>query len=157
MKDVLTKLKDGTGIVWKDKDGNSTSAPADWGVAYTDADGKEYMAADGTTPLTLDEIAAAGKPVYLQLKNVQNLEGAALQGQVATSDNWTIQRSANARYTVDNWPMEMESASNSVSDVIEAWSSASRTRAMRTLPSARTLLRWSSPSRIFWTRSTRCC
>ena len=119
MKDVLTKLKDGTGIVWKDKDGNSTSAPADWGVAYTDADGKEYMAADGTTPLTLDEIAAAGKPVYLQLKNVQNLEGAALQGQVATSDNWTIQRSANARYTVDNWPMEMESASNSVSDVIE--------------------------------------
>lgn len=109
MKDVLTKLKDGTGIVWKDKDGNSTSAPADWGVAYTDADGKE---------LTPDEIAA-GKPVYLQLKNVQNLEGPALQGQVATSDNWTIQRSANARYTVDNWPMEMESASNSVSDVIE--------------------------------------
>ena len=41
MKDVLTKLKDGTGIVWKDKDGNSTSAPADWGVAYTDADGKD--------------------------------------------------------------------------------------------------------------------
>ncbi|AMD90728.1 flagellar filament capping protein FliD [Desulfovibrio fairfieldensis] len=110
MKDVLTKLKDGTGIVWKDKDGNSmASAPADWGVAYTDADGKE---------LTPDEIAA-GKPVYLQLKNVQNLEGPALQGQVATSDNWTIQRSANARYTVDNWPMEMESASNSVSDVIE--------------------------------------
>lgn len=127
MKQVLDSLKNpgGTGWVWteKDTDGNDVAAAppaaADWGVAYTDADGKEYMAADGTTPLTLDEIAAAGKPVYLQLKNVQNLEGPALQGQVATSDNWTIQRSANARYTVDNWPMEMESASNSVSDVIE--------------------------------------
>lgn len=116
MKDVLAELKAGTGIVWKDKDGNSmASAPADWGVAYTDADGKEYMAAGGT-PLDLDDIDG---PVYLQLKNVQNVEGPALQGQVATSDNWTIQRSANARYTVDNWPMEMESASNSVSDVIE--------------------------------------
>ena len=120
MKDVLEKLKNGTGIVWKDKDGNSmTSAPADWGVTYTDADGKEYVGADGTTPLTLDEITAAGKPVYLQLKNVQSAGGPGIQGQTATSTNWTIQRSANARYTVDNWPMEMESASNSVSDVIE--------------------------------------
>ncbi len=127
MKQVLDSLKNpgGADWVWTEKDtgGNDVAAapPAapDWGVAFTDADGKEYVGADGTTPLTLDEITAAGKPVYLQLKNVQSAGGPALQGQVATSDNWTIQRSANARYTVDNWPMEMESASNSVSDVIE--------------------------------------
>lgn len=120
MKTVLESLKNGTGNwSWTDKDGNPAAAPADLGVRFTDADGKEYLAADGVTPLTLDEIAASGKPVYLQFANVQNASGPGIQGQVATSSNWSIQRSSNARYTVDNWPLEMESASNRVSDVIE--------------------------------------
>ena len=120
MKEVLESLKNGTGAwVWKDKDNNPLSPAPDLGVAFTDADGKEYVGADGVTPLTLDEIAASGKPVYLQLKNVQNVSGPSIQGQVATSSNWSIQRSANARYQVDNWPMEMESYSNRVSDVID--------------------------------------
>ena len=120
MKEVLESLKNGTGAwVWKDKDNNPLSPAPDLGVAFTDADGKEYVGADGVTPLTLDEIAASGKPVYLQLKNVQNVSGPSIQGQVATSSNWSIQRSANARYQVDNWPMEMESSSNRVSDVID--------------------------------------
>ena len=120
MKEVLESLKNGTGAwVWKDKDNNPLSPAPDLGVAFTDADGKEYVGADGVTPLTLDEIAASGKPVYLQLKNVQNVSGPSIQGQVATSSNWSIQRSANARYQVDNWPMEMVSSSNRVSDVID--------------------------------------
>lgn len=121
MKDVLESLKNGTGSwSWTDKDGNAAPAPApaDLGVTFTDVDGKEYVADDGT-PLTLDQITAAGNPVYLQFKNVQNVSGPGIQGQVATSSNWSIQRSANARYTVDNWPMEMESSSNRVSDVID--------------------------------------
>lgn len=56
---------------------------------------------------------------YLQVGNVQSVSGPGISGQVASSSVWNIQRAANARYTVDNWPMEMESASNSVSDVIE--------------------------------------
>ncbi|MGE9984606.1 flagellar filament capping protein FliD [Desulfovibrio sp. SGI.169] len=119
MKSVLESLQNSANWSWTDKDGNAAAAPADLGVRFTDADGKEYLAADGVTPLSLDEIAAAGSPVYLQFANVQNVSGPGIQGQVATSSNWSIQRSANARYTVDNWPMEMESSSNRVSDVIE--------------------------------------
>lgn len=61
---------------------------------------------------------SAGRP-YLKLNNIADAGGPGLQGQVATSSNWSIQRATNARYQVDNWPMEMESASNTVSDVID--------------------------------------
>ena len=58
-------------------------------------------------------------PAYLELANVQGVSGPGITGQVATSSNWSIQRATNARFTVDNWPVEMESGSNTVSDVIE--------------------------------------
>lgn len=63
--------------------------------------------------------SAADGDAFLSITNVQSVSGPGIKGQVASSSNWNIQRSTNARFTVDNWPIEMESASNSVSDVID--------------------------------------
>ena len=56
---------------------------------------------------------------FLRVEDVLAVSGPGVQGQVISSSNWSIQRSANAIYRVDNWPLDMESASNSVSGVIE--------------------------------------
>lgn len=113
MKDVLSAIQNPNDSrfsdmwSWVDKDGTDPGgAPADWAVQFIDADGNK------TTNLD------AG-PVYLQMANVQTVSGPQVVGQVASSSNWSIQRAANARYQVDNWPVEMESATNSISDVIE--------------------------------------
>ncbi|MDE7242147.1 flagellar filament capping protein FliD [Desulfovibrio sp.] len=117
MKDVLAALKDPTnaGWAWTDAAGDPATAPADFGVRFTDANGKEYLDASGN-PLAPDAIDG---PVYLNFDNAQAASGPGVTGQVATSSNWNIQRAANARYQVDNWPIEMESASNKITDVIE--------------------------------------
>ncbi|MDR1778085.1 MAG: flagellar filament capping protein FliD [Desulfovibrio sp.] len=64
-------------------------------------------------------LGAADGDAWLQVDNVLSVSGAGVSGQVAESSLWSIQRSANAIYRVDNWPISMESASNKVSDVIE--------------------------------------
>ena len=117
MKDVLAALNDPThaGWSWTDAAGDPAAAPADFAVRFTDADGNEYLDASGN-PLSLDDIDG---PVYLNFANVQAASGPGITGQVATSSNWNIQRAANARYQVDNWPIVMESDSNQISDVIE--------------------------------------
>lgn len=117
MKEVLAALKDpaNAGWSWTDANKNSVAAPADFSVKFTDADGKEYVD-DAGNPLSLDDIDG---PVYLNFGNVQTATGPGVTGQVATSSNWNIQRAANSRYQVDNWPVEMESATNKISDVIE--------------------------------------
>lgn len=65
-----------------------------------------------------DPATSEGKP-YLKIKDIRSATGQGITGQVAESSNWSIQRSTNARFTVDNWPTEMESASNKVTDVID--------------------------------------
>ncbi|MCR5563951.1 MAG: flagellar filament capping protein FliD [Desulfovibrio sp.] len=75
-------------------------------VTLVDAEGGVWDPASGTQP-------------YLALKDVQSLSGPGISGQTAESSNWSIQRSCNAVYRMDNWPMEMESSSNTLSDVIE--------------------------------------
>lgn len=62
------------------------------------------------------EVDSEGK---LVVKDIVSLKGPGITGQITDSDNWNIKQSANAIYTVDNWPMELESSSNSVTDVIE--------------------------------------
>lgn len=62
------------------------------------------------------EVDSEGK---LVIKDIVSLKGPGISGQITDSDNWNIKQSANAIYTVDNWPMELESESNAVSDVIE--------------------------------------
>ncbi|MDR2820181.1 MAG: flagellar filament capping protein FliD [Desulfovibrio sp.] len=58
-------------------------------------------------------------PVYLELSDILDASGPGISGQVVSSSNWSIQNSSNAVYRIDNWPMDMESASNNVTDVIE--------------------------------------
>ena len=74
----------------------------------------KLVKADGS-----DWTSAADGQSFLAITNAQSVSGPGIKGQVAESSNWNIQRATNARFTVDNWPIEMESASNSVSDVIE--------------------------------------
>ena len=47
------------------------------------------------------------------------LSGPGVSGQVVQSDNWSIQKACNAIYNVDNWPMDLESDSNTITGVIE--------------------------------------
>lgn len=74
----------------------------------------KLVKADGT-----DWTSAADGDAFLSITNAQSVSGPGIKGQVASSSNWNIQQATNARFTVDNWPIEMESASNSVSDVID--------------------------------------
>ena len=102
LKDVVTQL---------------SNKGVDVELVTTDADGKETVisgadVASGTA--TLD-------PNTKYTLRVQNgvLSGPGVEGQVVQSDNWSIQKASNAIYTVDNWPMDLESDSNTVSGVIE--------------------------------------
>lgn len=102
LKDVVTQL---------------SNKGVDVELVTTDADGKETVisgadVASGTA--TLDP----STKYTLRVKNGV-LSGPGVEGQVVQSDNWSIQKASNAIYTVDNWPMDLESDSNTVSGVIE--------------------------------------
>ncbi|MBD5641459.1 MAG: flagellar filament capping protein FliD [Desulfovibrio sp.] len=113
-KDIVAALKNTADPAWtwteKDGDGNERPAtpPADLGVRLTDAEGNELTDLDSIT-----------EPVFLNLKDVQTVSGPQLSGQISSSSNWSIQRAQNAKYKIDNWPVEMESATNQISDAIE--------------------------------------
>ena len=85
-------------------------------LVTTDADGKETVisGADVASGTALDP----STKYTLRIKNGV-LSGPGVEGQVVQSDNWSIQKASNAIYTVDNWPMDLESDSNTVSGVIE--------------------------------------
>ncbi len=79
-------------------------------VALVDADGNTVDISGG--------VPATGS-YYLQISDISSVSGPGISGQVTASSNWSIQNAANAKYTIDNWPVEMESASNNVSDALE--------------------------------------
>ena len=56
---------------------------------------------------------------YLHVSNIQSLTGSGFSGQVVQSSNWTITNSSNAIYQVDNWPMPMQSESNTITDLLD--------------------------------------
>ena len=78
------------------------------------------VSADGATTIDLQTgtLPTSGS-YYLKLDDMDSLSGPNIAGQVTASSNWNIRAAANAKYTVDNWPVEMESDTNSVSNVIE--------------------------------------
>ena len=78
------------------------------------------VSSDGATTIDLQTgtLPASGN-YYLKLDNIDTFSGPSIAGQVTSSSNWNIRAAANAKYTVDNWPVEMESATNSVSNVLE--------------------------------------
>lgn len=123
MKQIMTALQDPSNTAlwkWEKIDGKNADktdklvpdtppSNTDWNVKFIDEAGNEYT----------DPAALNGKKVFLNMQNVQAATGPGIAGQVKTSSNWNIKQSANARFTVDNWPLEVETDSNKVSDVIE--------------------------------------
>ena len=86
-------------------------------VVYKDADGKEQT-------ISIADIASGTKSLdpdteYTLRIHDGVLSGPGVSGQVVQSDNWSIQKACNAIYNVDNWPMDLESESNTVTGVIE--------------------------------------
>ena len=86
-------------------------------LVYTDADGQEKVISGADVANGSATLDAATK-YTLRVSN-GTLSGPGVAGQVTQSDNWSIQKSSNAIYTVDNWPMDLESDSNQISGVIE--------------------------------------
>lgn len=86
-------------------------------LVYTDADGQEKVISGADVASGAATLDAATK-YTLRVSN-GTLSGPGVAGQVTQSDNWSIQKSSNAIYTVDNWPMDLESDSNQISGVIE--------------------------------------
>ena len=78
------------------------------------------VSTDGATTIDLQTgtLPTTGS-YYLKLNDIDSLEGPGITGQVTASSNWNIRSAANAQFTVDNWPVTMESDTNNVSNVIE--------------------------------------
>lgn len=106
---------------------NLLETPPDLEYTVVKNDGTEVkfsLASGSTMQNVLDELKRQGLDASvvggkLVVKDIVSLTGPGITGQITDSDNWNIKQSANAIYTVDNWPMELESSSNSISDVIE--------------------------------------
>lgn len=106
---------------------NLLETPPELEYTVVKNDGSEVkfnLASGSTMQNVLDELKAQGLDASvvdgkLVVKDIVSLKGPGITGQITDSDNWNIKQSANAIYTVDNWPMELESESNSISDVIE--------------------------------------
>lgn len=85
-------------------------------LVYTDEKGEKHISgadvADGTITLEPDI------EYTLRIRNGV-LSGPGVSGQVVESGNWSIQKACNAIYNVDNWPMDLESDSNTITGVIE--------------------------------------
>ena len=63
--------------------------------------------------------AATSGEAYLNVSNIQSLNGTGLSGQIVSSSIWSITKSSNAIYQVDNWPMAMQSESNTITDLLD--------------------------------------
>ena len=106
---------------------NLLETPPDLEYTAVKNDGTEVkfsLASGSTMQDVVDELKKQGLDASivdgkLVVKDIVSLKGPGITGQITDSDNWNIKQSANAIYTVDNWPMELESESNSISDVIE--------------------------------------
>lgn len=102
MKDVITALQ-GAGVNAKWVDGDGKEIVDDGSGGWTYADGSGAYAGDA----------------YVQMENVKRVEGRNLDGRITESSLWAIQDAQNAIFMVDNWPRPVESASNTVTDVID--------------------------------------
>ena len=113
-KDASFTLASGSSLTDVVKELNTNGVDVE--LVYTDADGTEktISGADVAAGTPLD----AGTQYTLRIKNGV-LSGPGVEGQVVQSDNWSIQKACNAIYNVDNWPMDLESDSNTITGVIE--------------------------------------
>ena len=114
-KEETFTLASGSSITDVIKELNNKGVNAE--VVYKDAGGNEKTIsiadiASGTQSLAPDT-------EYTLRIHDGVLSGPGVSGQVVQSDNWSIQKACNAIYNVDNWPMDLESDSNTITGVIE--------------------------------------
>ncbi|MCR4666559.1 MAG: flagellar filament capping protein FliD [Desulfovibrio sp.] len=86
---------------------SSALAGTDSTVSLVDANGDPWV-----------DTATSGE-AYLNVTNIQSLTGSCISGQIVSSSNWSITNASNAIYQVDNWPMSMESESNTITDLLD--------------------------------------
>ena len=55
----------------------------------------------------------------IKAENIANIAGPGIKGSVTQSGTWAIQKASDAVFTVDNWPQQLTSSSNTLSDVVE--------------------------------------
>lgn len=114
-KDASFTLASGSSLTDVVKELNTNGVDVE--LVYTDADGNEQT-------ISAADIASGTKTLdsdteYTLRIHDGVLSGPGVSGQVVQSDNWSIQKACNAIYNVDNWPMDLESDSNTVTGVIE--------------------------------------
>ena len=114
-KNETFTLASGSSITDVIKELNNKGVNAE--VVYKDAGGNEQT-------ISIADIASGTKSLdpdteYTLRIHDGVLSGPGVSGQVVQSDNWSIQKACNAIYNVDNWPMDLESDSNTVTGVIE--------------------------------------
>ena len=114
-KEEKFTLASGSSITDVIKELNNKGVNAE--VVYKDADGNEKT-------ISIADIASGTQSLdpdteYTLRIHDGVLSGPGVSGQVVESDNWSIQKACNAIYNVDNWPMDLESDSNTVTGVFE--------------------------------------
>ncbi|MBO4369600.1 MAG: flagellar filament capping protein FliD, partial [Desulfovibrio sp.] len=75
-------------------------------ISLVDADGNPWV-----------DTGSSGQ-AYVHVSNIQSLSGSGLAGQIVSSSNWSITNASNAIYQVDNWPMAMQSETNTITDLL---------------------------------------
>ena len=114
-KEETFTLASGSSITDVIKELNNKGVNAE--VVYKGADGNEKT-------ISIADIASGTQSLdpdteYTLRIHDGVLSGPGVSGQVVQSDNWSIQKACNAIYNVDNWPMDLESDSNTITGVIE--------------------------------------
>ncbi len=107
-----------------DKDGNTHSVTVNSSQSMKDVikalqdQGVEAKWVDGDGNPIADIDSHIGD-AFVQMEDVKQVEGRNLDGRITDSSMWAIQEAQNAIFTVDNWPRPIESATNTVTDVID--------------------------------------
>ncbi len=103
--------------------------PATFDITFTMADGSTVVAADVSRDSNLRTVLrsngipfddSSGKLVLENVMAVTGIPGSAgISGSATSSDIWAIQASQDAIFKVDNWPQDLTSSTNEVTDVLE--------------------------------------
>lgn len=118
-----TRLQFTMGSTIEDPPGSGTMRPSTMQDLVTKINAE--ATAQGKTNVSasfepVDPQNATG-PQKLVMKNVFTASGTGLtsQGQMTESTNWSIQKSQDAIFRIDNWPQDLTSSKNEVTGVLD--------------------------------------
>ena len=110
-------LNDGSNIDFTMASGSTMEEIAAELAHQLDGTGCEVSLLDSDGNAWID--AATSGAAHIHVSNIQSLNGSGLSGQIVSSSIWSITNSSNAIYQVDNWPMAMQSESNTSTDLMD--------------------------------------